>query len=376
MYLRRVRLAEFRNHAGSDLEFGTGINALLGDNGQGKTNVLEAISYLSLTKSFYAASDARVMRFGADGFTVDGVVVDGGGREHSIHVGFDGLTGEKQITVNGVRPERMSEVIGRFPVVILSPDHGAITSGGPAERRKFLDITLSQVSASYLEEMLEYRRVLRHRNQLLGEGRRQGTWSPGALEPWTASLAAHGARLLHRRLAFVREFGPYVGRSYRRLMPEGEEPGIAYSEGAPAGATVEELEQWLLAHYGRRLEEERRRGLTLVGVHRDDLLLTVNGKQVQEYASQGQHKTFLVALKVAEFEYVRERREDPPVMLLDDIFSELDRARATRILELVGELGQCVVTATEETVFHGSVRWDGAHRRFEVRRGTCRKLES
>ena len=174
MIVTRIQLRNFRNHAASELEFGEGVNALLGDNGQGKTNILEAISYLGLTKSFYAASDARVVQFEHAGFDVEGVMRDAGGREHHIRVTYGGPAPEKEFTINGLRPERLAAVIGRFPLVILSPDHGAITSGGPSERRKFLDITLAQVSLAYLEDLLEYRRVLRQRNLLLADGRRRG----------------------------------------------------------------------------------------------------------------------------------------------------------------------------------------------------------
>jgi DNA replication and repair protein RecF len=374
MIVTRIQLRHFRNHTASDLEFGEGVNALLGDNGQGKTNILEAISYLGLTKSFYAATDARVVQFDEGSFEVGGVMRDGGGREHHILVVYRRALGEKEFTVNGLRPERLAAVIGRFPLVVLSPDHGAITSGGPSERRKFLDITLAQVSPAYLEDLLEYRRVLRQRNLLLAEGRRWGSVSAAALDPWTAGLAVHAARIVARRRAFAAEFTAYVTPAYGRLVPSGERPGLEYV-GPVDGDGVREIEASLLKALERTSREERQRGVTLVGPHRDDLRLVINGKDVQQFASQGQHKTLLVAIKIAEFLYVQERREEPPVLLLDDVFSELDRSRATRILELVGTLGQCVITATDEGVFHGAVRWGGRHRRFTVESGSVRPLE-
>lgn len=374
MIVTQIQLRHFRNHTASELEFGEGVNALLGDNGQGKTNILEAISYLGLTKSFYAATDTRVVQFEESSFEVNGVMRDGGGRDHRVRVVFGRMAGEKEFTVNGLRPERLAAVIGRFPLVILSPDHGAITSGGPAERRKFLDITLAQVSPAYLEDLLEYRRVLRQRNLLLAEGRRRGNLSGVALEPWTASLAVHAARIVSRRRAFAAEFTSYVEPAYARLVPSGERPGLEYV-GAVDAEGVREIEAAVLKALERTSREERQRGVTLVGPHRDDLRLLINGKDVQQFASQGQHKTLLVAFKIAEFRYVQERRDEPPVLLLDDVFSELDRARAARILELVEELGQCVITATDEGAFHGALRWGGRHRRFTVQGGTVRLLE-
>jgi DNA replication and repair protein RecF len=374
MIVTQLRLRHFRNHTASALEFGEGLNALLGDNGQGKTNILEAISYLGLTKSFYAASDARVVQFDEPAFEVDGVMRDAGGREHHVRVTYGPGPGEKTFTVNGLRPERLAAVIGRFPLVILSPDHGAITSGGPAERRKFLDITLAQVSPAYLEDLLEYRRVLRQRNLLLADGRRWGTLSLTALEPWTASLAVHAARVVARRRVFAAEFTSYVERAYQRLVPSGERPGLAYV-GPVDAESVGETESALLKALERTAREEQQRGMTLVGPHRDDLRLLINGKDVQQFASQGQHKTLLVAFKIGEFRYVQERREESPVLLLDDVFSELDRPRAMRILELVEDLGQCVITATDEGVFHGALDWGKRHRRFLVQAGSARALE-
>jgi DNA replication and repair protein RecF len=374
MIVTRIQLRHFRNHAASGLEFGDGVNALLGDNGQGKTNILEAVSYLGLTKSFYAASDVRAVQFDEPSFELEGVMRDGGGREHVVRVTYGRAGGEKEFTVNGVRPERLAAVIGRFPLVILSPDHGAITSGGPSERRKFLDITLAQVSPAYLEDLLEYRRVLRQRNLLLAEARRRGALSGPALEAWTVSLAAHASRIVARRRAFAAEFIGYVEPAYRRLVPSGEQPGLGYV-GAAEGETPREIEATLLKVLERSAREERQRGVTLVGPHRDDLRILINGREVQQFASQGQHKTLLVAIKIAEFRYVQERREESPVLLLDDVFSELDRGRATRILEVVDELGQCMITATDEEVFHGAVRWGGRHRRFLVRSGAARPAE-
>ncbi len=374
MIVTRIQLRHFRNHAASELKFGEGVNALLGDNGQGKTNILEAISYLGLTKSFYAASDARVVQFEAAAFDVEGVMRDAGGREQHIRVAYGGTAGEKEFTINGLRPERLAAVIGRFPLVILSPDHGAITSGGPSERRKFLDITLAQVSPAYLEDLLEYRRVLRQRNLLLADGRRRGSLSWAALDPWTTGLANRAARIVARRRAFAAEFRSYVEPAYWRLVPSGERPGLEYV-GAADGDGVREIEVALLKALERTSREERQRGVTLVGPHRDDLRLLINGKEVQQFASQGQHKTLLVAFKIAEFRYVQERRDESPVLLLDDVFSELDGARATRILGLVEELGQCIITATDEGVFHGALRWGARHRRFTVQSGTVRETE-
>lgn len=377
MIVGSVRVCNFRNHRESVLEFGDGINALLGDNGEGKTNILEAISYLSLTKSFYASADAKVVRIGQDGFEIDGVIISGGGSEHRIHVAYDLPGAVKAYEIDGARPERLSSVIGQFPIVILSPENGAITFGGPAERRRFMDLTLSQISPAYLETLLEYRRVLRQRNRLLLDARMRGTQPEALLEPWDEGLALHGSLLVERRQRFVEEFAGYVVRSYGDLVEGGgESPGVVYESMCVAGngslprqAVADGIRDLVRRHRS----EELKRGTTLVGPHRDNLRFTLSEVPVQEYASQGQHKTFLVALKIAEFTYLRERRGERPILLLDDVFSELDRRRSARMLRLVEALGQTIITATEVRPFGAAIVWNDAHRRFIVERGTCRR---
>lgn len=374
MRIAEVRLRNFRNHAETLLEFGKGLNVLAGRNGQGKTNILEAISFLSLTKSFYASSDATAVRFGTDMFEVEGAIIAGSGVRYAVRVSYGISRGEKVFTVNESRPETLASVIGSFPVVILSPENNAITFGAPAARRRFMDLTLSQVSRLYLEDLLEYRRVLRQRNRLLTEARTAGANVASALEPWTVSLVQYGSRIVKRRQDFVAEFKGYIERSYRTLVEAGEEPCIEYLSVSPlsTGATAEEIAATMQAGLKDRMGEEMRRGSTLVGPHRDELRLSLNGAVLQQYASQGQHKTFLVALKTAEFSYLRERRGEPPIFLLDDLFSELDEARSRRILELVAGLGQTIITTTGERVLNEAAGWDDHLRRFIIENGTCR----
>lgn len=195
-----------------------------------------------------------------------------------------------------------------------------------------------------------------------------------SLEPWTASLVQHGGAIMAKRRAFLDEFREYVRMAYERLVPSGEQPEITYvpsgggEEVASAQRCAERLSQQLQHHQA----EELRRGVTLLGPHRDEVRLVLSGKSVQEYASQGQHKTMLIALKLAEFLYVRERRGEAPLVLLDDVFSELDTQRAHRVLELVPELGQTMLTTTNEQQIGGSIAWNGRHRRYVVERGSCR----
>jgi DNA replication and repair protein RecF len=222
---------------------------------------------------------------------------------------------------------------------------------------------------------MEYRKVLRHRNRILAEARTRAAHVEQLLAPWTESLVHCGARIAHRRQSFIEEFADDVRQAYRDLDLVSEEPGLDYRSGfgaRPMGDPAE-LGRQFAATLDRCHAEELRRGITLAGPHRDDVGLTLNGRSVQQFASQGQHKTLLVALKVAEFSYVKERRDETPLLLLDDVFSELDERRARRILDIAGQLGQSIITTTDDRTFGTSVAWGGTNRRFTVERGTCRE---
>lgn len=372
MRVTSAHLQHFRNHSQSIAEFGPGVNALLGKNGQGKTNIIEALSFLSLTKSFYAATENTVLQIGKPRFEVAGEFIGDSGSGHKVVVQYDRDSGEKGFTVNNVKPESLSSVIGRFPVVLLSPEKSAITFGGPSERRRFLDLVLSQMNREYLISVLEYRRVLRQRNALLGNVQTSGNLE--ALEPWNEALARHGSRVTFRRREFISEFGAYVTAAYKNLTHGGEEPGMAYVTvaGGEEQDPVDVIEGRLRESLNERRAEEIRRRMTLVGPHRDELKLTLNGLGIQKYASQGQHKTFLVALKIAEFQYMRERLNETPMLLLDDVFSELDEERSRCLVGLASTLGQTIITATDESVFRGAIKWNGTNRKFYVENGTVR----
>ena len=194
------------------------------------------------------------------------------------------------------------------------------------------------------------------------------------LEPWTVSLVHYGSRIVKRRQEFVGEFKGYIDRGYKTLVSMGEEPALEYVSFVPLpeGASPEEIGELMFNEVKARAAEEMRRGVTLVGPHRDEVRLSINGAALQQYASQGQHKTFLVALKTAEFFYLRERRGEAPIFLLDDLFSELDEGRSRRILDLVSDLGQTIITTTGERVLEDTAGWNDHVRRFIIENGTSR----
>ncbi len=368
MRITNAHLRSFRNHRETAFDFGARVNVLLGENGQGKTNALEALSFLCLTKSFYASSDATVMQQQQAFFEIKSTLVSDEGKEFQVRVAYDDIKKEKKFTINGAEAEKFSSVIGMFPVVVLSPENNAITFGSPADRRKFADLVISQSSKAYVEDSLEYRRIVRQRNAVLTEA--NGRDCSTAIAPWNEMLVNIGARIIHRRSRFLNEFAPFIARTYLDIVDERETPKIEYAPSVTVtdDSTVEGIAEAMMTKLQKKKNDELRFRTTLVGPHRDEMVFTLNGMSLKHYASQGQHKTFLVALKVAEFFYLKERCSETPVFLLDDVFSELDEHRSRKLLTVAESLGQIFITTTSEKVF-GGAEWNNERRKFFIRNG-------
>jgi DNA replication and repair protein RecF len=369
MKISNAHLRSFRNHNETAFEFGTRVNVLLGENGQGKTNALEALSFLCLTKSFYASADATVMQQQHSFFEIKSVLTSDEGKEFHVRVTYDDIKKEKKFTINGAEVEKFSTVIGMFPVVILSPENNAITFGSPADRRKFVDLVISQSSKAYVEDSMEYRRIVRQRNVILSEGKGRDVGTE--IAPWNEMLIRYGSRIIHRRNKFLNEFAPYIAQTYLDIVDERERPKIDYAPSVSVNeiTTIEQIADSMEKKLAKKKNDEARFQTTLVGPHRDEVIFSLNGMSLKHFASQGQHKTFLVALKVAEFFYLKERCNETPVFLLDDVFSELDEHRSKKLLNVAESLGQIFITTTSEKVF-GGAEWNQDRRKFFIRNGS------
>lgn len=372
-----VRLENFRNHSNTRLSPSERLNILLGKNGEGKTNILEAVSYLCLTRSFFAGSDRVALQIGKKQFTVEGTLLSDNDVEHSVHVVYENTENRKRVRINKTEPETFSEVMGQFPVVVLSPESYAITHGAPAERRKFVDLAIAQASKTYLEHLIEYRRCLKQRNKILFDAKLARRDPTEMLELWNSCLAEHGAQIIARRLTFLREFCEYVVDAFQKLTGEDEHPAMRYKGPFPveSGVAAEDIRKQLLAQLHARQTEERQQATTVVGPHRDEIEFSINGLDLRTFASQGQHKTFIVALKIAEFFYLKDRCNETPILLLDDILSEFDGLRTKRVLDLTQQLGQTFITSTSEQFFSG-YEWSEGCKKFYVRRGTVTHEET
>lgn len=366
-----VEIENFRNHASTVVPCVDGVNAIIGDNGQGKTNIVEAISYLCLTKSFYASGDAVTLKIGEERFSIRGSFRSDNGVARTVEALYEKNSGRKTISINGIPAESMASVIGEFPVVILSPEQAGITSGAPTERRKFLDLIIAQSSKAYLQELMEYRRILRQRNKVLLDAKLARRDCSETLEPWDEALVETGSHLVRRRQLFVAEFSHDMVRCYKSIAGADEQPGIDYEPSLPArnAKSVEEIKRVFADELRSREDEERRLGVTAVGPHRDEIGLSVNGINARKFASQGQHKTLLIGLKLAEMAYLKERCSETPILLLDDVFSELDEHRSDRLVEQLQGFGQVFVTATDLRSFPRAFVWKGKNQTLTVSSG-------
>lgn len=380
MRLTSLTVENIRNHTHSHIEFSSGVNVLCGMNGHGKTSLLEAVSLCALSQSFVACPDVALLRRGAESAT--SAVAAHTDLQTPYKVGVKiGLHERKQISSSLGKRLTPQDIIGEMPIVVLSPDFKAITAGSPEDRRRFMNGILSQASKLYMANMLTMKRVLKQRNSILHSAKLGHPLDTTLLETWTEQFIQVSAELVVRRWEFVQEFAAYTRRVYGNIARNAEEITMLYEADAlpqelfatkPSIDTVRKEYETVFAQIKF---DERRRGTTLAGPHKDEIIFRVGGGIAKECASQGQHKTLLIALKTAEFEYLRDLRQETPIVLLDDIFSELDSTRAANVFALLESGAQTLLTTTEERIFHEYVATFGTsnHALFTVHGGEITK---
>lgn len=348
--LRWLSLRDFRNLARLDLAFPVAGVAIVGENGQGKSNLLEAIYYLHLLRSVRGARDADVVRFGAAGFHIAARAE--GGASHELSAGFERQGRRKRVRLDGAEPQRLSDALGALPCVLFSPADVDLVAGSPSARRRYLDILLALSSRRYLAALQRYRHALAQRNAALREAlRHRDGGAEQRVAVWEAPLAEHGAVLWCERVTWTSQASPRFAAMCAAI---GEESpvGMRYATALePRSRELPDVAQAI----ARALEQKRgldiRRGLTHAGPHRDDLTLTLDGRELRAFGSAGQQRTAAIALRLLEGETLRERLGAAPLLLLDDPFAELDVRRSARILELLAEqgMGQTLLTVPRAT---------------------------
>ncbi|NUM55477.1 MAG: DNA replication/repair protein RecF [Candidatus Hydrogenedentes bacterium] len=332
MRLIELTCDHFRCLHGLRFAPGPEVNVIRGDNAQGKTSILEAMLYAATSKSHRTSAESDLVQRGEPVFRV-GARVQRAAREVSTEIAWS--HGAKRIRVNGVNQTRVSDLLGTINVVIFSPEDSDLVRGSASNRRTFLDMELSQLHASYLHALQRYRHAMRQRNELL----RLPNSDPSLLEPWDAQLAEHGSVIVRERRRFIDQLAPLAKSAYRALA-DGEEMSVTYRP------DVKEDVPLLDAIVASR-KSDVRQGVTTRGPHRDDLEFVVDEKAARQFASQGQQKTAGLAVKLAELELMRERTGEYPILLLDDVFAELDANRSREVLSTIPAEVQCFITTTE-----------------------------
>lgn len=337
MRLEKLHLVNFKNYADAEVHLNGAIHCFLGKNGSGKTNLLEAIHYLSFTKGSFYANDLANVRHGQDQFLISGLF-EKNGKRVEVACSFS-QTEKKKVMENGKEYNRFSEHIGKYPLVLVAPNDIEVIWDGGEVRRKLFDTLLAQVDKVYLENLILYQAHLRQRNSLLKMLAERGSVDRDLIDSYDEKLVSSGNILYQKRLNFVHQYLPFVTKRYNFLV-KGLTEIIDIQYESDLGKTDFKKELNL------KLDRDMALGRTTVGIHRDDFLFTLNGYELKRYGSQGQQKSFLIALKLAEFDYLAVKNGSKPLILLDDIFDKLDDERIHQLMELVtdGAFGQIFIT--------------------------------
>lgn len=338
MYLKQLTLLNFKNYTEAEITLDPGVNAFAGNNGAGKTNLLDAVHYLSLCKSYFNPIDSQQIKQGGDFFMINGVF----NKDDKAEVVACGLkrNQKKQFKRNKKEYQRLADHIGLFPLVMVSPYDISIIIEGSEERRKFIDNVISQTDNSYLDELISYNKILLNRNALLKLIADTGRYDPQMLEVYDEQLALSGNRIFQKRKSFMEVFTVIFNRHYSFISDDAEQVELNYES------------QLLDADFGTLLKKstERDRALerTTYGIHKDDLHFAIHGMPMKKFGSQGQQKSFLIALKLAQYSFLNEQKGYKPLLLLDDIFDKLDENRTRKLMQMVSnnDFGQVLITDT------------------------------
>ncbi|MFZ5939617.1 MAG: DNA replication/repair protein RecF [Bacteroidota bacterium] len=362
MHLQTLSLLNFKNYADASLQFSEKINCFVGENGVGKTNLLDAIHYLALCKSSFNPVDTQNIRFDEEFAVIQGVYRKEE-KEEQIYCSIRRQK-NKIFKRNKKEYQRLADHIGLFPLVMISPSDSSLITGGSEERRRFLNEVMAQFDRNYLENVILYNRALQQRNRLLKDFAVSGSFQRDLLEVWDEQLILYGEPVFRAREAFISSLLPVFREIYAHVSGHKEEVEMKY-ESPLHEATFRDL-------LALNLQKDRALQYTSAGVHKDDLVMTLGPLPLKKIGSQGQQKTLLVALKLAEFEYISREKGLKPTLLLDDLFDKFDRNRVRQIIQLVAEnrFGQIFISDTNEDRLLGIIREiPVAHRIFRISRG-------
>lgn len=353
MFLQEIGLTNFRNYENTAIEVSPNLNLLIGDNAQGKTNLLESVYLAAVGKSHRTNKDQDLVRWSADFFRIR-LAVNKGPSVLNLEINYS-RDKRKQYKINGVPKNKLAELLGNFNAVLFAPEHLMLVKGSPQERRRFLDAEISQTNPLYYHNLQEYLRVVVQRNNCLKATK--GKKVQETLAVWDSQLVETGIKLILKRVEVLKKLNPLARLVHRKITNGKENLEIIYKStlGEISGLSVEEIRALFFERIKENFQQEIVRGFSLVGPHRDDLLLRVNDYELRLYGSQGQQRTTALALKMAELEFIRAETGQYPVLLLDDVMSELDYNRRMFLLESIQDRVQTFVTATGTDCFPESI---------------------
>ena len=338
MFIRGIQLYQFKNYSRQELSFDKKVNCLVGENGVGKTNFLDAIYYTCISKSYFNNKEARNILFDCEFFRIDARIEEEGELKKLSLLYANGS--KKELAIDEVKYERLSEHVGRFPVIIITPDDNQLILGGSEDRRRFMDVLLSQMDRQYLHYLQIYNRQLTQRNAALKRFAEMGHFDRAMLKAYEVPMAEATAYITEKRKELIASIEPLFQKLYAQISNEKELVSLKYSSDVYRVDMLEVFEQ--------NLNIDRNIRRTSFGLHRDDMLFEMDGYQVKRFSSQGQQKSFLIALKLAQTELLEKISGKKPILLLDDIFDKLDEHRGKHLLEFIlnPDFGQVFISDT------------------------------
>lgn len=341
MFIKRLTLTNFRNYESADIYFKNGVNVIFGNNAQGKTNILEAINFCSIGKSMRTKKEKEVIKMGQE-FSKVKVEIQEEKSSRTIEIVFS-KNNKKTVKINGIAIHRIGELMGELPCVFFSPDELKLIKESPEDRRRFMDIAISQISKNYFYLLGKYEKVINQRNKLLKSSSSIDVIKDSVFI-WNEQLSAIGSKIIYMRKDFLEKLTPFAQLAHSYLTSS--EEGLSLSYTGVSGDTVDEIKAKLLTSLNKSLEKDYKLGFTSVGPHRDDIKIIVNDIDIKAYGSQGQQKTTALSLKLAELEIIKNETGKMPILLLDDVFSELDGVRRKKLLNFCSKT-QTLITSTD-----------------------------
>ncbi len=338
MHLKKISLINFKNIKDGEINFSQNLNCFIGNNGAGKTNILDAIYYLSFCKSLINNTDNMNIRHEQDFFLIQGEY-ENNDSDDLIHCGYK--RGQKKIfKCNKKEYQRLADHIGKIPLIVVAPSDNDLISGASEERRKFIDLLISQYDADYLNSLMRYNRVLLQRNKLLKQFAIARNFSTSNIEIWDEQMVVYGTQIHKKRIEYIEKLKPIFQNYYELISQGNEQVNIEYKS---------QLEE---ENFASLLKENHKKDGILqyssVGTHRDDIIFKLGNYKLKKIASQGQRKTYLVSMRLAQFDFIKKMSKQKPILLLDDIFDKLDATRVEQIMQLVtnNNFGQIFISDT------------------------------